>query len=120
MELYQFFQLFKLQKLPKNFTEDDVFDALEFMGIKGEPLTIDQFMDLFDIMKDPEMIIDAFSIFDTDRKGFNEEGELSSMLRKYSPGFKGKRIEKIREKKNLTTNGLVNYNIFIHYWAADQ
>jgi Ca2+-binding EF-hand superfamily protein len=106
-----------LEAAKEDFTEDDVFDALEVMGIKGEPLTIDQFMDLIGIMKDPETIIDAFSIFDTYRKGVIDEDELRSMLRKYAPGLKGKEIEEILEKPNVTTNGKVNYKAFVQYWA---
>ena len=74
-------------------------------------------MDLIDFKKDPETIIDAFSIFDTDRKGVIDEDELRSMLRKYAPGLKGKEIEEILEKPNVTTNGKVNYKAFVQYWA---
>ena len=106
-----------LEAAKEDFTEDDVVDALEVMGIKGEPITIDQFMDLIGIMKDPETIIDAFSIFDVERKGVIDEDELRSMLRKYAPGLKGKEIEEILEKPNVTTNGKVNYKAFVQYWA---
>ena len=106
-----------LEEAKEDFTEDDVFDALEVMGIKGEPLSIEQFMDLIGIMKDPETIIDAFAIFDTDRKGVIDEDELRSMLRKYAPNLKGKEIEEILEKPNVTTNGKVNYKAFVQYWA---
>ena len=51
-----------LEEAKEDYTQDDVVDALEVMGIKDEPITIDQFMDLIGIMKDPETIIDAFSI----------------------------------------------------------
>ena len=93
-----------LEEAKEDFTEDDVFDALEVMGIKNEPLTLEQFTDLIGIMKDPETIIDAFSVFDTDRKGVIDEDELRSMLRKYAPDLKGKEIEEILEKPNVTTN----------------
>ena len=69
-----------LEEAKEDYTQDDVFDALEIMGIKDEPLKIDQFMDLIGIMKDPETIIDAFSIFDTDKRGVIDEDELRSML----------------------------------------
>ena len=106
-----------LEAAKEDFTEDDVFDALEVMGIKGEPINLEQFMDLIGIMKDPETIIDAFSIFDTDRKGVIDEDELRSMLRKYAPNLKGKEIEEILEKPNVTSNGKVNYKAFVQYWA---
>ena len=106
-----------LEAAKEDFTEDDVFDALEVMGIKGEPLSLEQFMDLIGIMKDPETIIDAFSIFDTDRKGVIDEDELRAMLRKYAPNLKGKEIEEILEKPNVTTNGKVNYKAFVQYWV---
>ena len=98
-----------LEAAKEDYTVDDVFDALEIMGIKDAPLAKDQFMDLIGILKDPETIIDAFSIFDTDKRGVIDEDELRSMLRKYAPDLKGKEIEEILEKPNVTTNGKVNY-----------
>ena len=106
-----------LEEAKEDYTQDDVFDALEIMGIKDEPLKIDQFMDLIGIIKDPETIIDAFSIFDTDKRGVIDEDELRSMLRKYAPDLKGKEIEEILEKPNVTTNGKVNYKAFVSFWS---
>ena len=106
-----------LDAAKEDYTEDDVFDALEVMGIKDEPLTVDQFMDLIGILKDPETIIDAFSILDTDRKGVIDEDDLRTILRKYAPDLKGKEIEEILEKPNVTTNGKVNYKAFVQYWV---
>ena len=105
-----------LEAAKEDYTQDDVFDALEIMGIKDEPINMDQFMDLIGIMKDPETIIDAFSIFDTDKRGVIDEDELRTMLRKYAPDLKGKEIEEILEKPNVTTNGKVNYKAFVQYW----
>ena len=105
-----------LEAAKEDYTEDDVFDALEVMGIKDEPLSSEQFMDLIGILKDPETIIDAFSILDTERKGVIDEDELRSILRKYAPDLKGKEIEEILEKPNVTTNGKVNYKAFVQYW----
>ena len=98
-------------------TQDDVVDALEVMGIKDEPISLEQFMDLIGIMKDPETIIDAFSVFDTDKRGVIDEDELRSILRKYAPDLKGKEIEEILEKPNVTTNGKVNYKNFVTFWS---
>ena len=106
-----------LEAAKEDYTEDDVFDALEVMGIKDEPLNLEQFMDLIGILKDPETIIDAFSILDTDRKGVIDEDDLRSILRKYAPDLKGKEIEEILEKPNVTTNGKVNYKAFVQYWV---
>ena len=106
-----------LEAAKEDYTEDDVVDALEVMGIKGEPISIDQFMDLIQIMKDPETIIDAFALFDVDKRGVIDEDELRTMLRKYAPDLKGKEIEVILEKPNVTTNGKVNYKAFVQYWS---
>ena len=105
-----------LEEAKEDYTQDDVFDALEIMGIKDEPLNFEQFSDLIGIMKDPETIIDAFAIFDTDKRGVIDEDELRTMLRKYAPDLKGKEIEEILEKPNVTTNGKVNYKAFVQYW----
>ena len=106
-----------LEAAKEDYTEDDVFDALEVMGIKDEPLNSEQFMDLIGILKDPETIIDAFSILDTERKGVIDEDDLRTILRKYAPDLKGKEIEEILEKPNVTTNGKVNYKAFVQYWV---
>ena len=106
-----------LEAAKEEYTQDDVVDALEVMGIKDEPISIDQFMDLIGIMKDPETIIDAFSVFDTDKRGVIDEDELRSILRKYAPDLKGKGIEEILEKPNVTTNGKVNYKAFVSFWS---
>ena len=106
-----------LEAAKEDYTEDDVVDALEVMGIKGEPISIDQFMDLIQIMKDPETIIDAFALFDVDKRGVIDEDELRTMLRKYAPDLKGKEIEEILEKPNVTTNGKVNYKAFVQSWS---
>ena len=106
-----------LEAAKEDFTEDDVVDALEVMGIKGEPISFDQFRDLIGIMKDPETIIDAFALFDVDKRGVIDEDELRTMLRKYAPDLKGKEIEEILEKPNVTTNGKVNYKAFVQYWS---
>ena len=105
-----------LEAAKEEYTQDDVVDALEVMGIKDEPISMDQFLDLISIMKDPETIIDAFSVFDTDKRGVIDEDELRSILRKYAPDLKGKEIEEILEKPNVTTNGKVNYKAFVQYW----
>ena len=106
-----------LEAAKEDYTQDDVFDALEIMGIKDEPISMDQFVDLIGIMKDPETIIDAFAVFDTDKRGVIDEDELRGMLRKFAPNLKGKEIEEILEKPNVTTNGKVNYKSFVQYWA---
>ena len=99
-----------LEEAKEDYIKDDIFDALD------DPLAIDNFMDLIWILKDPETIIDAFSILDTDRKGVIDEDELRIILRKYSPNLKGKKIEDILEKQNVTTNGKVNYKAFVQNW----
>ena len=106
-----------LEAAKEEYTQDDVVDALEVMGIKDEPISMDQFLDLISIMKDPETIIDAFSVFDTDKRGVIDEDELRSILRKYAPDLKGKEIEEILEKPNVTSNGKVNYKAFVSYWS---
>ena len=106
-----------LEAAKEEYTQDDVVDALEVMGIKNEPISMDQFLDLISIMKDPETIIDAFSVFDTDKRGVIDEDELRSILRKYAPDLKGKEIEEILEKPNVTSNGKVNYKAFVSFWS---
>ena len=106
-----------LEAAKEEYTQDDVVDALEVMGIKDEPISMDQFLDLISIMKDPETIIDAFSVFDTDKRGVIDEDELRSISRKYAPDLKGKEIEEILEKPNVTSNGKVNYKAFVSFWS---
>ena len=105
-----------LEYAKEEYIEDDVFDTLEVMGIKDEPLSLEQFMDLIDILKDPETRIDAFSVFDTKRRGVIDEDQLRSILRIFAPDLKGKEIEEILEKPNVSYNGKVSYKSFVQYW----
>ena len=73
-------------------------------------------MDLIGILKDPETIIDALSIFDIDKRGVIEEDDFRTILRKYAPDFKGKEIEEILEKSNINSNGKINSKTFVQYW----
>ena len=82
------------------------------MGIKDEPLSLSQFMDLIAILKDPETIIDAFSIFDVDKRGVIDEDDFRTVLRKYAPDLKWKEI---LEKPNVTSYEKVNYKAFVQY-----
>ena len=97
-----------LEEAKEDFNQDDIFDALEVMGIKDEPITNEQFVDLINIMKDPETIIDAFAILDTDKRGVIDEDEFRTILRKFAPNLKGKDIEEILDKPNVTKNGKIN------------
>ena len=106
-----------LEEAKEDFSQDDIFDALEVMGIKDEPITNEQFVDLINIMKDPETIIDAFAILDTDKRGVIDEDEFRTILRKFAPNLKGKDIEEILEKPNVTKNGKINYKSFVQFWA---
>ena len=90
-----------LEAAKEDYTQDDVFDALEIMGIKDEPIKFEQFMDLIGIMKDPETIIDAFSIFDTDKRGVIDEDELRSMLRNMPLISKEKKSKKFWRNQTL-------------------
>ena len=49
-----------LEAAKEDFTQDDVVDALEVMRVKDEPISIEQFMDLIGIMKDPELLLMLF------------------------------------------------------------
>ena len=60
-------------------------------------------MDLIGIMKEPEKIIDAFPLFDSNKRGIIDEDELRSILRKYAPHLIEKEIEEILEKPNVTS-----------------
>ena len=106
-----------LEEAKEDFSQDDIFDVLEVMGIKDEPITNEQFVDLINIMKDPETIIDAFAILDIDKRGVIDEDEFRTILRKFAPNLKGKDIEEILEKPNVTKNGKINYKSFVQFWA---
>ncbi len=70
-------------------------------------------LSLIGILKDPETIVDVFSVLDKERKGIIDEDELRVIFKKYTPDLKGKEIEEILEKFNVTTIGKVNYKAFI-------
>ena len=101
----------------EDYTEDDICDALNIMGIDNTPLTFDQFVDLMLAFRDPNTIKEAFGVFDKNHKGTVEEDEVRALLRKFAPELKGKEIEEILERANASNNGKLNYDAFIDYWA---
>ena len=111
-DLYQEMQPFvSSQKNGKNY-------KVPQRGLLFQP--IQSIMDVLNnsyLYANPETIIDAFSILDHDRKGVIDEDDLRTILRKYAPDLKGKEIEEILEKPNVTTNGKVNYKAFVQYWV---
>ena len=106
-----------VQEAKEDYTEDDIIDGLDIMQVKGNTITLDQFIDLMFCLKDPATVEDAFRFFDKDGKGAIEEETFRTMLRKYAPELKGKEIEEIIEKANASNNGKLNYAAFVDYWA---
>ena len=44
----------------EDFTEGDIYDAEQQLGLSGEPLDLQGFLDFMKTMKDPNFVLDAF------------------------------------------------------------
>ncbi len=101
----------------ENYTEDDIVDVLEVMEVKNEPLPLEKFLDMIQILKDPETIVDAFKVFDKEGKGTVPEGDLREWIHKYS-NLKGKEVEDAIAQPHVTQEKNLQYKGFVEYWST--
>ena len=105
----------------EDYTEEDIYDALQLMGKQNEALDFDSFLELMNTMKDPNFVIDAFTVLDRDKKGTVQDEELRYVLENFGP-INGKNltndeIEEILNAGGYLKDGKINYKDFVYYWA---
>jgi Ca2+-binding EF-hand superfamily protein len=105
----------------EDYTEEDIYDALQLMGKQNEALDFDSFVELMNNMKDPNFVIDAFTVLDRDKKGTVQDEELRYVLENFGP-INGKNltndeIEEILNAGGYLKDGKINYKDFVYYWA---
>ena len=105
----------------EDYTEEDIYDALQLMGKQNEALDFDSFLELMNTMKDPNFVIDAFTVLDRDKRGTIQDEELRYVLENFGP-INGKNltndeIEEILNAGGYLKDGKINYKDFVYYWA---
>ncbi len=104
-----------INEAKEEYDKNDIMDGLNSLGIGNEPITFDQFVDLIETMKNPDVVVDAFSVFDREKTGFIEENKLRDVLRQFAPNLKAKEIEDLLEKTGTSINGKIKYREFVKY-----
>ena len=82
----------------EDYTEEDIYDALQLMGKQNEALDFDSFLELMNTMKDPNFVIDAFTVLDRDKRGTIQDEELRYVLENFGSKLNEDEIEEILNK----------------------
>ena len=101
----------------EDYTEEDIYDALQLMGKQNEALDFDSFLELMNTMKDPNFVIDAFTVLDRDKRGTIQDEELRYVLENFGSKLNENEIEEILNKGGYLKDGKLNYKDFVYYWA---
>ena len=101
----------------EDYTEEDIYDALQLMGKQNEALDFDSFVELMNNMKDPNFVIDAFTVLDRDKRGTIQDEELRYVLENFGSKLNENEIEEILNKGGYLKDGKLNYKDFVYYWA---
>ena len=101
----------------EDYTEEDIYDALQLMGKQNESLDFDSFLELMNTMKDPNFVIDAFTVLDRDKRGTIQDEELRYVLENFDSKLTENEIEEILNKGGYLKDGKLNYKDFVYYWA---
>jgi len=101
----------------EDYTEEDIYDALELMGKQNESLDFNSFLELMNTMKDPNFVIDAFTVLDRDKRGTIQDEELRYVLENFGSKLNENEIEEILNKGGYLKDGKLNYKDFVYYWA---
>ena len=110
-----------IEESKEDYTEEDIYDALEMMGKQNEFLDFDSFIELINTMKDPNFVVDAFTVLDRDKKGTVQDEELRYVLENFGPENEKKltndEIEEILNAGGYLKDGKLNYKDFVYYWG---
>ena len=101
----------------EDYTEEDIYDALQLMGKQNEALDFDSFLELMNTMKDPNFVIDAFTVLDRDKRGTIGDEELRYVLEEMGSNLKPEEIEEVVNNGEYKNGDKITYTSYVDYWV---
>ena len=99
------------------FTSQDYSDALDNLE-KGpdDTLTFDEFINFIMELNNPNSVIDAFAIFDSNKNGYISCDELKYILNIVNSELTEEELQKIFKMANIGKDGMIDYKEFVSFW----
>ena len=99
------------------FTSQDYSDALDRLE-KGpdDTLTFDEFIDFIMELNNPNSVIEAFAIFDSNKNGYISCDELKYILNLVNSELTEEELQEIFKMANVGKDGMIDYKEFVAFW----
>jgi Ca2+-binding EF-hand superfamily protein len=99
------------------FTSQDYSDALDRLE-KGpdDTLTFDEFINFIMELNNPNSVIDAFAIFDSNKNGYISCDELKYILNIVNSELTEEELQEIFKMANIGKDGMIDYKEFVSFW----
>ena len=101
----------------EDFTEGDIYDAEQQLGLSGEPLDLQGFLDFMKTMKDPNFVLDAFNTLDREKRGTIGDEELRYVLEEMGSNLKPEEIDEVVNNPNYKKDDKITYTTYVDYWV---
>ena len=101
----------------EDFTEGDIYDAEQQLGLTGEPLDLQGFLDFMKFMKDPNFVLDAFNTLDREKRGTIGDEELRYVLEEMGSNLTPEEIEEVINNGEYKNADKITYTNYVDYWV---
>ena len=101
----------------EDFTEGDIYDAEQQLGLSGEPLDLQGFLDFMKTMKDPNFVLDAFNTLDREKRGTIGDEELRYVLEEMGSNLKPEEIDEVVNNGEYKNGDKITYTTYVDYWV---
>ena len=90
----------------EDFTEGDIYDAEQQLGLSGEPLDLQGFLDFMN-----------FNTLDREKRGTIGDEELRYVLEEMGSNLKPEEIEEVVNNGEYKNGDKITYTSYVDYWV---
>ena len=102
-----------------DFEEEDINDALDVLGKSNEDtLTAEEFVQFMAELYNPNNIVEAFRLFDTDNNGYISVDEFKYILKMVDSPLVDKDVKEIFAHFDVSKDGKIDYKEFVTFWNS--
>ena len=99
-----------------DFEEEDINDALDVLGKSNEDtLTAEEFVQFMEELYNPNNIVEAFRLFDTDNNGYISVDEFKYILKMVDSPLVDKDVKEIFDHFDVSKDGKIDYKEFLYF-----
>ena len=103
----------------EDFEEEDINDALDVLGKSNDDtLTAEEFVQFMTELYNPNNIVEAFRLFDTDNNGYISVDEFKYILKMVDSPLVDKDVKEIFDHFDVSKDGKIDYKEFVTFWNS--